>query len=182
VPEVARRERLNRLLLAHDPEIAEENRARLTEDDFRLLRQIAQEGALAETPPVLRQNAIAFLADRPTAENLNVLEDLARRGDDPYVRGAALVALGQTGLRVVAPILAEGLVARDPIEAASAEHGVVALGSAIGESGLRAAFHGERRRAVLKRFDRALQRVAEAGKRPARKPRRQQATADDLKR
>jgi HEAT repeat protein len=182
LPEVARRERLNRLLLAHDPETAKENRAQLTEDDFELLRRIAQEGALAGTPPALRRNAIAFLAERPTPENLDVLEDLARRGEDPYVRGAALVALGQTGLRVMAPILAEGLTARDPIEAASAEHGVVALGRAVGESALRAAFHGERRKVVLERLDRALQRLAEAGKPPARKRKRQQVARDDVKR
>ena len=181
LPEVARRERLNRLLLAHDPEVAEENRAQLTEEDFELLRQIAQEGALAGTPPVLRQNAIAFLADRPTAENVNVLEDIARRGDDPYVRGAALVALGTTGLRMVAPTLADGLNARDPVEAASAEHGVVALGRTIGEPALRAALQDERRRAVLERLEGALGRVREAGK-PARKPKRQKARIDDVKR
>jgi hypothetical protein len=181
VPEVARRERLNRLLLAHDPEVADENRAKLTEEDFELLRQIAQEGALAGTPPVLRQNAIAFLSDRPTPENVNVLEGIARRGDDPYVRGAALVALGQTGLRMAAPILADGLNAGDPVEAASAEHGVVALGRVIGEPALRAAFQDERRRAVLERLDGALQRVREAGE-PARKPRRQQARVDDAER
>ena len=83
---------------------------------------------------------------------MNVLEGIARRGDDPYVRGAALVALGQTGLRMAAPILADGLNAADPVEAASAEHGVVALGRAIGEPALRAAFQDERRRAVLEPF------------------------------
>ena len=182
VPTVARRERLNRLLLAHDPEVAEKNRASLTEDDFELLRQIAREGALANTPPALRQNAIAFLADRPTVENLNVLEELARRGDDPYTRGAALVALGQTGFRIVAPILADGLNASDPIEVACAEHGVVSLGHSVGESELRAAFHGERRRAVLDRLDGVFQRIAEDRTARARKPRRQQAAADDVER
>ena len=177
MPEVARRERLNRLLLNHDPEVAAKNQAKLTEEDFELLRQIAQEGALAGTPPALRQNAIAFLSDRPTPENVNVLESIARRGDDPYVRGAALVALGQTGLRMAAPILADGLDADDPVEAASAEHGVVALGRAIGEPALRAAFEDERRPAVLGRLDGAMRRVREADK-PARKPKRQQARSD----
>src|SRR5262245_34053186 len=119
IPEIARRERLNRLLLAHDPEVAEKNRARITDRDLELLRRIAQEGALAGTPPALRRNAIAYLADRPTPENVNLLVDLARHGEDFYVRGAALAALGRTGLRAVAPILADGLVAQEPVEAAS---------------------------------------------------------------
>jgi HEAT repeat protein len=177
LPEIARRERLNQLLLAHDPEVAAQNRERLDESYFPLLRQVAQEGALAGTPPALRQNAIAFLAEHPTPENLDVLEHLARRGDDVYVRGAALAALGKTGLRLAAPILAEGLAARDPIEAASAEHGVVALGRALGEPGLRAAFQGEKRKVVLDRLERALEKVAQ-GDRPGPKLKRRQTTAD----
>ncbi|HEX6701613.1 MAG TPA: HEAT repeat domain-containing protein [Gaiellaceae bacterium] len=175
LPQVAQRERLNAILLAHDPDVAEENRAKLKEADFAMLRQVAQEGALAGTPPALRQNAIALLAERPTPDNLDVLTHLARTGDDLYVRGAALAALGKTGLRLAAPILAEGLAARDPIEAASAEHGVVALGKALGEGGLRAAFHGEKRKAVLDRLERAIQRIEPRGERAA-KPR---ATAGD---
>jgi HEAT repeats len=182
LPQVASRERLNRLLLAHDPETAQENRAKLTDEDFELLREIAQEGAIAGTPPVLRQNAITFLGELPTVENLNVLESVARRGDDPYVRGAALLALGKTGLSFVAPILAEGLAARDPIEAATAEHGVVALGLALGESGLRAAFRGERRGDVLESLERAIQRLAETGKQPAPKSKGQRAAADPMTR
>ncbi len=182
IPEVARRERLNRLLLAHDPDVAERNRAKITDHDLVFLRRIAQEGALAGTPPALRQNAIAYLAERPTPENLNLLADLARHGEDLYIRGAALAALGRTGLRAVAPILVDGLAAREPVEAAAAEHGVVALGRVIGVSGLRAAFAGERRKAVLKRLDRALARIAETGRPSRRGPKRRRTTADESKR
>lgn len=169
LPEIARRERLNRLLLAHDPEDAAKSRAAVKEEDFGLLRQIAAESAVAGTPPAMRQHAIALLADRPTAENLNALEDLAQRGDDLCARGAALAALGRTGIRMAAPILATGLAAKGPIEASAAEHGVVALGRALGEPTLRAAFAGERRKRVLERLDRALERTAEPDeKRPVR--------------
>jgi DNA invertase Pin-like site-specific DNA recombinase len=182
IPEAAQRERLNQLLLAHDPEVAERNRARITDRDFELLRRIAQEGALAGTPPVLRRNAITYLADRPTPENLNLLVDLARHGEDLYVRGAALAALGRTGLGAVAPILVDGLAAREPVEAAAAEHGIVALGRVIGVSGLRAAFAGERRKAVLERLDRALARIADAGKPPRRRPKPRPTATDKSKR
>jgi hypothetical protein len=178
LPEIARRERLNQLLLAHDPATAKENRAKLTEEDFSLLRQIAREGAVTGTPPAVRRNAVTLLADLPTVENLDLLEDLARRGEDLYVRGAALVALGQTGLRVVAPILADGLTTRDSVEAAYAEEAVVALGRALGDSGLRAVFQGEGRKVVLERLDRAVQRLVRGEEPRARKPKRQQATAD----
>jgi hypothetical protein len=178
IPEIAQRERLNRLLLAHDPEVAEQNRARITDRDLALLRRIAQEGALSGMAPVLRRNAITYLADRPTPENVNLLVDLARHGEDFYVRGAALAALGRTGLRAVAPILADGLAAQEPVEAASAEHGVVALARALGEPALRAALATERRRAVLDRLDRALARAAEAGKPQRRRPRRRMTGGD----
>jgi DNA invertase Pin-like site-specific DNA recombinase len=182
IPEAAQRERLNQLLLAHDPEVAERNRARITDRDFELLRRIAQEGALAGTPPVLRRNAITYLADRPTPENLNLLVDLARHGEDLYVRGAALAALGRTGLGAVAPILVDGRAAREPVEAAAAEHGIVALGRVIGVSGLRAAFAGERRKAVLERLDRALARIADAGKPARRRPKPRPTATDKSKR
>ncbi len=180
VREIARRERLNQLLLAHDPDVAEQNRAKITMDDLELLRAIAQEGAISGTPPALRRNAIACLSRWPTPENLNVLVQLARQGEDFYVRGAALAALGETGLRTVAPILADGLAAREPVEAAGAERGVVALGRAIGASALRAALGTTQRpKAVLDRVDRALARISEA--RPSRAARRRRTAADSTK-
>lgn len=176
VPDVKRRERLNELLLAHDPETAKEQWAQLTDEDAVMVRQVAAEASLSGTPPALRQNAIAVLATQPTGENLDLLSHLARRGDDLYIRGAALVALGQTGLRLVAPTLADGLTASDPVEAASAERAVIGLGRAIGEPGLRAAFDGERRKVVLECLDRAMKRLAEEG--AGGKPKKQRATRD----
>ena len=58
-PEVARRMRLNRLLLIHDPEVAEKNLAQIKPADLPLLRRMATEGALGQNEPVLRRNAIA---------------------------------------------------------------------------------------------------------------------------
>jgi len=179
VPEVAHRERLNRLLLAHDPEVAEKNRAKITDRDLELLRRIAQEGALAGTPPALRRNAIHYLADRPLPENVNVLVDLARHGEDLYIRGAALAALGRTGLRAVAPILANGLSAPEPVEAASAEHGMVALARAIGVAALRDALVSERRKAVLGRLERVLSRAVDGYKAPRVRKKRQKTAQDE---
>jgi hypothetical protein len=179
VPDIARRERVSQLLVAHDPETVKKNWEKLGEEDLALVRLIAREGALAGTPPAVRRNAIVLLGERPTGENLNVLEELARRGEDIYTRSAALVALGRTGLGAVAPILAEGLRAPDPIEATAAERGVIALGRSLGESGLRAVFHGDRRKAVLAGLERALKQLAQEGKPRRPRPKRQRAVSDD---
>src|SRR5207248_2146417 len=95
-PAVALRERLDRLLLFHDLEPPTANLERLSEEDLAQLRQIAVEGVMANQPPALRYQAILLLGRYPSVQNLNLLEQLARYGEDEYVRSHALTALGAT--------------------------------------------------------------------------------------
>jgi hypothetical protein len=124
LPGIRQRERVNALLLAHDlePPIPEPRRIFPP-----LLRQVAIEGAISNQIPARRYNAILRLARDLTAENLDLLEELARYGDDAYVRGHALVALGTTGLRLVGPVLRDGLAAADTLERDAAVRGLRAL-------------------------------------------------------
>ena len=57
-PEVARRLRLNRLLLIHDPDIADENLEQIDEQDQPALRRIAQESVLSGNEPELANAVI----------------------------------------------------------------------------------------------------------------------------
>ncbi|MDP9232405.1 MAG: HEAT repeat domain-containing protein [Actinomycetota bacterium] len=156
---VGRRERLNELLLAHDPEDAERALAEITDDDQSLLRQIAREGAITGVTPRLRQNAIAALARFPTQDNLNLLTELAQHGEDFYVRSHALVALGQTGVALAAPVLRERLGASEPLEVSAAERGLEALARSAGPEVVRAAFVGESRKAIAERGKLLIERL-----------------------
>jgi hypothetical protein len=149
LPGVAMRQKLNRLLLVHDPEDAEKALEAIGEDHLPVIRRIAMEGAITGIEPVLRQHAIAVLGRFPTSENVNLLSDLARNGEDGYVRGYAMTALAGSGLDLVAPILAQGLQSRERIESRRAELGLVSLGKRIGVDRLRNALGGQRSRKVL---------------------------------
>ncbi len=165
---VRRRERLNELLQAHDPEDAERALAEITDEDQPLLRQIAREGAITGVTPRLRQNAIAALARFPTQDNVNLLTELAQHGEDFYIRGHALVALGHTGLALAAPVLRERLGASEPFEVLAAERGLEALARSAGPEVVRAAFAGESRKAIAERGRQLLERLeAKAGSRRA---------------
>ena len=100
--DIRARERLQRILLRHDPDGAV---PKLSARDMGLLRQIATEGALANHAPMIRRSAIVLLGTSPTAENLELLAELALAGEDFYVRSHALLALASTGLKVVAPFV-----------------------------------------------------------------------------
>jgi HEAT repeat protein len=156
---VRRRERLNTLLLAHDPDDAERALAEIGDEDQSLLRQIAREGAITGVAPRLRQNAIATMAHFPSEENLNLLAELAQHGDDFYVRSHALVALGQTGLALAAPILRDRLAAEEPLEAAAAERGLEALADRAGPDVVRAALADESRPIIAERGKRVIERL-----------------------
>jgi HEAT repeat protein len=147
-PQVERRLRLNRLLLAHDPEVAAANLEELVEEDVEVLRRMAQESVLSGNGPVLRCHAIAALARFPSQGNVDLLAELARLGEDPSVRGAALAALADTGLASVLPALKEGLAAKDPVEWETAQRAMVRLGGAVGVEAIQSLLVGERRRAV----------------------------------
>lgn len=170
-----RRERLNELLLAHDPDDAEQALAEISDEDQSVLRQIAREGAITGVAPRLRQNAIATIAHFPSQENLNLLAELAQYGEDFYVRSHALIALGQTGVALAAPILRDRLAAEEPLEVAAAERGLEALGQRTGADVIRATFANESRKAIAERGKRLVERLeAEPA---ARRPRRAKTTA-----
>jgi HEAT repeat protein len=134
LPGVRDREQINMLLTAHDPEVAEANFALLTERHSPLLRQIAQEPVTSAVNPNLRSNAIAALARFVSADNVNLLTDLAKQDDDEVVRAHAMTALANTGLQLAAPVLADSLDSPHPIEATAARKGLANLTSRHGRT------------------------------------------------
>ncbi|WUH98397.1 HEAT repeat domain-containing protein [Spirillospora sp. NBC_00431] len=142
LPGVRAREELNELLRAHDPETAEANLARLTEQHGPLLRQIAVEPDTSGRDPQVRRNAITALGRLGSVENLNVLTDLATRDEDELIRSSALTVLGGTGLRLAVPLLADAQESSHPVEATAARKALSSLADRLGldtiESSLRA--------------------------------------------
>lgn len=134
LPGVRDREEINVLLTAHDPEVAEANFARLTERHTPLLRQIAREAVTSAVNPNLRHNAIAALARFVSADNLNLLTDLAKHDDDEVIRAHAMTALANTGLQLVVPVLADSLDSPHPIEATAARKGLANLTTRLGRT------------------------------------------------
>lgn len=173
---VRRREQLNELLLAHDPEDAEWALAEIRDEDHALLRQIAREGAITGVTPRLRQNGIAALAHFPTQENLNLLTELAQHGEDFYVRSHALVALGQSGVALAAPVLRDRLAASESLEASAAERGLEALARSVGADVVRAAFAHESRETIVARGKLLIERLE--AQPTARRPRRNKTTGE----
>lgn len=177
-PQIQRRLRLNRLLLIHDPEVAEESLAQIEEEDLPVLRRMAQESVLSGNEPILRRNAISVLSRYPTPENLNLLTELARFGGDPYVRGAAMTALANTRIIMALPLLKEGLAAQDPIEYRRAQQGLILMGSEFGTGRIRDLLKRERRKRIRNRITEVLEALAE----PMREPEARvvpQVTAED---
>jgi hypothetical protein len=62
-----------------------------------------------------------------SADDLNLLTDLARFGEDFYVRGHALLALGSTGTYAHLEPVLRGLDAEEPVERAAAGKALGAL-------------------------------------------------------
>ena len=166
------RQRLQRLLLQHDPDGPP---PLVAARDMDLLRQMATEGTAASHVPAIRRGAMMLLAASPTPENLALLTELAVSGEDLYVRGHALMALGQTGLSLAAPLLREALGSVEAYERQAAEAGLRLLGKRAG-SGILAALRVTARDAGVRG---ALTRVIAAieGERP--RPRRRRTSARD---
>lgn len=124
LPAISARERVASILRSHDdPAVVE----RLTDSDQPTIRLLAQESAAFGAEPAIRYGAIAALARRPEMENINLLTDLARFGEDCYVRGHALLGLGRLGSYAHLPVIAAGLDAADPFEKAAAAKALVAV-------------------------------------------------------
>ncbi|WP_146014413.1 HEAT repeat domain-containing protein [Paraburkholderia rhynchosiae] len=127
-----------KVLLMHD--VQEKNVAlqALGEADFGIVRVIAQEGAAANSEPALRYNAIAALAYGRSPDNLNLLLDLAQYGEDFYVRGHALLALGTTGLYLALGPVASHLGARERFEQIAARRAIRLVAQRSSVDGVRA--------------------------------------------
>lgn len=166
------RARLERLLLQHDPD---GSAPALAARDLSLLRQMATEGSVTNHVPALRRGAILILGESPTPENLALLTELAVSGEDIYVRGHALVALGRTGLTIAAPLLRDALRSQEPEERRAAEAGLRLLGGRAGGSIVAALRESERDATVRAALDRVL--TALSGERW--KPRRRQISSSE---
>ncbi len=153
---IRKRERLYGVLLRHDPDGVKPH---LTARDMSVLRLIATESPLANHVPAIRRSAILLLATSPTPENLEVLADLSVMGEDVYVRSHALLAIGRTGLKVVAHLLCDALSASESAERQAAEAGLRILSRRAGPGILRVLGETERdnsKRAALERIRGAL--------------------------
>jgi HEAT repeat protein len=124
LPALERRERVVAFLRAHDLDSRADALAELEEADFELIRVIAQEGSASNTEPGVRYSAISALAEHVPVANLNLLSDLATFGEDFYVRGHAVLALGASGLDMAVPLIARHLVAEERFEQLAARRAI----------------------------------------------------------
>jgi HEAT repeat protein len=155
---IRERERLNRVLIVHDPG---DSRSMFGLRDRPILRLAAREGVLANQVPAIRRNAMLALAESPSPENLGLLSDLALIGEDFYTRGHAMLALGHSGLKSAAPLLVKGLGAKELFERNAAEAGLVALGRKNGLGFLDALCKTERQTETQKALQRILAKLKE---------------------
>jgi hypothetical protein len=130
----ARRALLKRLLPKHGADRAA-GVPKLTDDELTLLRQLAREEADRDRSWALRCRAILQLAYYPTVENLNLLEELCRQGENAFVRSHALLALGNCGVRLAGAVLRAGLAADDLLEKTAAAKALDALARSAGPAG-----------------------------------------------
>lgn len=126
-PAIAARERVLKALRAHDPDSRDFAASVLEAADYALVRVIAQEGAICNAEPSVRYNAIAALAASGKADDLNLLADLAHFGEDFYVRGHALLALGAAGIALALPAIASHLSAEERFEQSAARRAIALI-------------------------------------------------------
>ncbi|MGK0300576.1 MAG: hypothetical protein ACI89X_001448, partial [Planctomycetota bacterium] len=123
-------------LLADDANRAAESRALLLQlllpmaqtHDERELRRVLRRGSKLE-----RLAVVNWMASRPPAENKSWLEDLvriAKRGDGPELRSAALLALTRCRYLPALEIAAHALKSSSPIECSQALAAMMAIGGA----------------------------------------------------
>ncbi|EFL37119.1 predicted protein [Streptomyces viridochromogenes DSM 40736] len=175
IPALRVRERVETILRTHDFAEAERAFGEMTPEDLAVVRVIAQEGAASGIEPPVRYAAIAALARHPSTANLNLLTDLARLGEDFYVRGHAVLALAHTGSYAhLAPILA-ALEATEPFERTAAVKALHHLATVTSEDAVRAHALAGGGEEAMRRLDAAL---AEAG-RPAEARREPRVTEAD---
>jgi HEAT repeat protein len=127
LPALKVRERVLNVLRKHCPDSHGFVMPVLMDSDFAMVRIIAQEGAISNTESTVRYNAIAALASSGTPENLNLLIDLAHFGEDFYVRGHALLALGATGMQIALPAITGHLTATHKFEQSAARKAIALI-------------------------------------------------------
>lgn len=173
LPAVEARERVLGALRAHDPDSRGRMPAARNESDDALLRVIAQEGAISNADPSVRYSAIAALASSGTGENLNLLADLAHFGEDFYVRGHALLALGAAGLGIALPAIAAHLSAAERFERSAARRAVALIANKTSAESVKAhaSLLDEKSRAEVGRILSELHDVQKRGE-PRMTPRR----------
>lgn len=141
-----------------------------SKSDIAILRQVAQQGVLANHVPALRRNAMLALAESPSSESIGLLTELALVGEDFYTRGHAMLALGQIGWTIVAPLLRNGLSAEELFERNAAEAGLLSLARKNGPSVLRAMLETEKDNATRRDLQGIVARLEH--QRPAGKPKK----------
>jgi HEAT repeat protein len=167
---VAARERVERLLLGHDFDALDRSLKEITEADYPVVRLIAQEGAATNLEPAIRYKAIAVLARWPQRENMNLLTDLTSFGEDFYVRGHALMALGTTGHYTALPAIARHIEAEERFEQLAARRAVEMLVRLTSAAGVRAHLRMIDDAKLRSRIAEIVERAERAGVERAERP------------
>ena len=167
------RARVETLLQRHDDLTAIDA---VADVDYPMVRLLAQESAAFGGNPALRYSAIAALATAGTAADVNLLTDLARFGEDFYVRAHALLGLGNLGSYAHLPVLIAALDAAEPLEQAAATSALVAISRQARPGALDAHAVAVGGAALAERIGTVLAAAAEI---KARKPESRSTTASD---
>lgn len=138
LPALSVRERVQAALQAHDPDTRDREAASFGASERALLRLIATEGAITNIEPALRYDAISALVRPCDADSWNLLVDLAHFGEDFYVRGHALLALGASGISLALPAIARGLRSTESFERSCAKKAVASLARETSPESVRA--------------------------------------------
>jgi hypothetical protein len=154
-PEVAKRERLNALLLTHCPSNRIEDH--LQPEDEVLLHRICNETITCGTHPVIRQKAIWALRFYPTARTIGVLSDLAEFGEDEYIRSHAIRSLGTMKLSLALPLLVRKLRDHSDLVINAAEVAIREIVDELGEDVLATILRYERSVKMRERINSIVQ-------------------------
>lgn len=141
-PVIAKRRRLNSILLSHCP--STDIKGLFEPEDEDLLQRITQETVTCGVNPVIRRKAIWALRFYPTVSSINVLADLAESGEDEYIRSYALQSLGAIGLSLALPVFIKGLRDKSDIVNNAAKIAIIDTVDRIGTNAFASALRHER--------------------------------------
>lgn len=161
------RERVTKKLQIHDFDSSEKDRSmNFSEEEYQVVRLIATEGVSSGNEPAIRYKAITALAARPSVENFNTISDLARFGEDFYIRGYAMMALGHTALYAHLPILLVGLKSEERFEGSAAARAIENIIRRTSAAGVLAHVKAIGDREGEERFQKILDQVQHGVSRP----------------